>query len=366
MKENTTAIHGGNLYAALRKQGGSFDEILDFSANINPLGLSENIRQALHNSLESIIHYPDVQAQALKQRVSQHYGVGQDTITMGNGAVELMYILCHILKPKKVLVTAPTFSEYESAAKASDAEIEYLYLQPENNFAIDIQEMIARVSQVDIIFICNPNNPTGVLLTHTQIEEVLFAAEQHHTYVVVDESFMDFLPKDQEYTCRPLLEKYSNLIILHSLTKFYAIPGLRLGFCLTNPELTQLLHLGKDPWNVNTLAQNAGVAALEDHDYQRRGKEFLKAVKNDLYESLQKLPGLLPYPPSVNFILINIKNTGFTSTKLASVMALHNILIRDCSNYPGLSAEYIRVAVKRPEQNLLLINTLKKVIGDNK
>lgn len=366
MKENTTSPHGGNLYAAMRKQGGSLDEIVDFSANINPLGLSDSIRQALHNSLETIIHYPDVQAQALKQQVSQHYQVAESSITMGNGAVELMYILCHILKPQKVLVTAPTFSEYESAAKASHAEIEYLYLTPENNFVIDIQEMIERLVSVDMVFICNPNNPTGRLLNHTQIEKVLHTAQQHHTYVVVDESFMDFLISDEIYTCRSLLTKYPNLIILHSLTKFYAIPGLRLGFCLTEPELTKLLHLGKDPWNVNTLAQSAGVAALQDYDYQRRGKEFLEKVKMDLYESLQTIPGLHPYLPSVNFIFINIKNTGMTSTELASIMASHNILIRDCSNYPGLSPEYIRVAVKRPEQNILLINTLKKVIGDKK
>lgn len=366
MKENTTATHGGNLYAAIREKGGSFDEILDFSANINPLGLSEKIRHALHSSLESIIHYPDAQAHALKQGISQHYQVAKDSITMGNGAVELMYTLCHILKPKKVLVTAPTFSEYESAAKASGAGIEYLYLQPENNFVIDIQKMIAQLATVDIAFICNPNNPTGTLLNHTQIEEVLQAAKKHNAYVVVDESFMDFLPTDETYTCRQLLPKYPNLIILHSLTKFYAIPGLRLGFSLSNPELTKLLHLSKDPWNVNTLAQSAGVAALQDYAYQRQGKEFLKKVKMDLYESLQAIPGLHPYFPSVNFILVHIKNTNMTSKELVTTMASHHILIRDCSNYPGLSSEYIRVAVKRPEENIILIHTLKKVIGDQK
>jgi len=366
MKENKSATHGGNLYAAIRQKGGSFAEILDFSANINPLGLGENVRQALHTSLESIIHYPDAQAHALKQAVSQHYDVQEDMITMGNGAVELMYILCHILKPKRVLVTAPTFSEYESAAKASGAEIEYLYLHPEKNFVIDIQEMITQLATVDIVFICNPNNPTGALLSHTQIAEVLRVAEQCNTYVVVDESFLDFLPNDQLNTCRRLMTVYPNLVILHSLTKFYAIPGLRLGFSLAGAELTQLLHQGKDPWNVNTLAQSAGVAALQDHAYQSESKKFLEKVKIDLYESLRSIPELHPYLPSVNFILINIKKTGLTSTELAQAMASHHILVRDCSNYPGLSAEYIRVAVKCPEQNSILVTTLKKVIGDKK
>lgn len=366
MNDNKTNVHGGNLYSAMRQGGGSFNEILDFSANINPLGLSDKIRQALHASLESIIHYPDAQAHALKQEVSHYYHVQENEITMGNGAVELMYVLCHILKPKKVLVTAPTFSEYEAAAKASGATIDYLYLDPEENFVIPIPNMIAELPHVDIVFICNPNNPSGVLLTNTQIEEVLTAAQQHHTYVVVDESFMDFLPNDQTYTCRQLLSKYPHLIILHSLTKFYAIPGLRLGFSLASPAITKLLHQGKDPWNVNTLAQHAGVAALQDKIYQEEGKSFLAKVKVDLYEGLKAIPELHPYAPSVNFILINIKNTTMTSLELTAAMAAHNILVRDCSNYPGLSSDYIRVAVKGPEENIRLLTTLKKVIGDKK
>lgn len=366
MKENTVATHGGNLYAASRQRGSSFHEILDFSANINPLGLSENIRQTLCDSLEDIIHYPDVQAYAVKQEISQHYQVDIERITMGNGAVELMYVLCHILQPQKVLVTAPTFSEYQAAAKASHADIEYLYLSPQENFTINISELIQRLANVDIVFVCNPNNPTGTLLTNIQLEELLRVAAQHNTYVVVDESFIDFLPSDQPYTCRHLLANYSNLVILHSLTKFYAIPGLRLGFVLSNPELTRQLHLGKDPWNVNTLAQKAGVAALQDHIYQREGKTFLEKAKTELYEGLQSITGLHPYPPSVNFILVDIKNTGLTSKELVEAMAAYHILIRDCSNYPGLSAEYIRVAVKRPEQNLILLHTLKKVVGDKK
>jgi threonine-phosphate decarboxylase len=366
MKENNSATHGGNLYAAIRDQGGSLSEILDFSANINPLGLSDKIREALHASLEAVIHYPDAQAHAVKQGVSQYYQVAENRITMGNGAVELMYILCHILKPTQVLVTAPTFSEYEAAAKSSGATIHYLYLSPENEFSIPIPELVEKIKGMDIIFICNPNNPTGALLTNTQIEVVLQVAQQQDTYVVVDESFIDFLPNDQTYTCRQLLLKYPKLIIFHSLTKFYAIPGLRLGFSLTNPQLATRLHLGKDPWNVNTLAQSAGVAALQDATYQKQSKEFLEKVKIDLYESLQTIPGLHPYKPSVNFILIHIKETGMTSTELMNAMAQHNILVRDCSNYPGLSSEYIRVAVKSPSQNAQLLTTLKKVIGDKK
>lgn len=355
--------HGGNLYAAQRQAGSAVNEILDFSANINPLGLSEQIRQTLYASLESIIHYPDEQGYDLKQAISQHYHSKDELITLGNGAVELMYILCHMLKPKRVLVTAPTFSEYEAATRASGAIIEYFYLDADNNFTIDIEALTKRLVPIDIVFICNPNNPTGTLLTNLQIEKLLVAGMASNTYVVVDESFIDFLPNEDVYTCRYLLAKYSNLIIVHSLTKIYAIPGLRLGFALANPEITNLLHRGKDPWNVNTLAQKAGVAALQDHAYQQRSKEFIGKIKMDLYHSLLSIPGLKPYLPSVNFILINITDTNMTGAELQQAMAARNILIRDCSNYPGLSSHYIRIAVKCSEQNIILIETLKKVIG---
>jgi len=364
MNGNNAASHGGNLYAAMRQTGGDVSEILDFSANINPHGLSERIRQTLYASLESIIHYPDADGYDLKQAISQHYHVKDERITLGNGAVELMYILCHMLKPKCVMVTAPTFSEYEAATRASGAAIEYVYLHADNNFAIDTQAMAEKLATIDIIFICNPNNPTGTLLTNIQLEKLLSAATTYHTYVVVDESFIDFLPSDGEYTCRQLLTQYPNLIILHSLTKFYAIPGLRLGFALASPELTNLLHRGKDPWNVNTLAQKAGIVALGDHAYQQLSKKNMGKIKMDLYHSLLSIPGLKPYLPSVNFILINIAGTNMTGEELRQAMASHNILIRDCSNYPGLSSSYIRIAVKLPEQNSILVETLRKVIGE--
>jgi len=364
MTKNNATTHGGNLYAAMRQTGGELNEILDFSANINPLGLSENIRQTLSASLESIIHYPDAHGYDLKQTISQHYHVKDELITLGNGAVELMYVLCHMLKPKDVLVTAPTFSEYEAAARASGATIEYLYLHAANKFAIDIEALVERLQTIDLVFLCNPNNPTGTLLTTVQIEKLLIAALASNTYVVVDESFIDFLPNDGPYTCRPLLAQYTNLIIVHSLTKFYAIPGLRLGFALANPELTNLLHSGKDPWNVNTLAQKAGVAALRDQDYQQLSREFIVKVNMDLYHSLLSVPGLKPYLPSANFILIDIKSTNMTGAELGCAMAAFHILIRDCSNYPGLSSHYVRIAVKRPEQNNILVKTLKKVIGE--
>lgn len=363
MTGNNAVEHGGNLYAKIRETGGCFSEILDFSANINPLGISDLIRQTIIDSLESIIHYPDAQAHALKQAISQRYLVDYSLITIGNGAVELMYILCHMLSPKSILVTAPTFGEYERAARSSGANIEYFYLNESNGFEIDIQTLIKQINSIDIIFICNPNNPTGTLLTSDQLDNLLVAAKTQNTYVVIDESFIDFLPVANNYSCRHLVTKYDNLIILHSLTKFYAIPGLRLGFSLASSKITTMLHKGKDPWNVNTFAQNAGVVALLDETYQNLSRNFVTKSKIELYNNLSIIKGIKPYSPSVNFILINIKETNMTAGQLRKTLETQNILIRDCSNYPGLSSEYVRIAVKRPEQNTILLDTLRNILG---
>ncbi len=355
-------VHGGNVHAWARESGGELTGILDYSANINPLGLADSVRKAITQSIELLVHYPDVEATMLKAAISNHYHVDVSCITAGNGAVELIYLLAHILRPKRVLIPAPTFSEYERAAKAAGAAIEYAYLSAEDDFAIDVDWLCTHLTGVDMVFVGNPNNPTGTFLTASQIERLLLTAKQAGVVVVVDESFMDFIVGDQDYTCRPLLGQYDNLVIIHSLTKFYAIPGLRLGFALAHPGLTAKLHAAKDPWNVNLLAQAAGVAALADTEYQTKSREIVNCEKKLLYARLKALKGVKPFVPSVNYILLDINASGYAAPQLRQLLAKQSILIRDCSNYPGLSANYVRVAVKLEEQNKILLHWLEQVL----
>jgi len=355
-------VHGGNVHAWAREGGGEVTAVLDYSANINPLGLAASVREAIAQSLDQIVHYPDVEAAMLKTAISSYYQVDTAQITAGNGAVELIYLLAHILRPKRVLIPAPSFSEYERAAIAAGAAIEYAYLSPADNFAIDIEWLCGKLPGIDMVFVGNPNNPTGTLLTVSQLERLLAAARQAGAVVVVDESFMDFIIDDQKHTCRPLLKQYDKLVIIHSLTKFYAIPGLRLGFSLTTPELARKLHAAKDPWNVNLLAQAAGVEALADAEYQHKSRETVWQAKDSLYAGLKALPGIKPFAPSVNYILIDISASGRDAVQVRKLLAQQNILIRDCSNYPGLSASYVRVAVKLEEQNKILLQHLEQVL----
>ncbi|MEG6585508.1 threonine-phosphate decarboxylase CobD [Dendrosporobacter sp. 1207_IL3150] len=365
MTRKNSFEHGGNIFKAARNKNTSSIDFIDFSANINPLGLADNVRESIISSLDKIIHYPDPDAHDLKTAISKYYNVDYASITVGNGAVELLYVLCHLVKPKRVLIPAPSFSEYERAAKASKAEVEYYYLCENTNFTIDVSKIIPIMDEFDIVFIGNPNNPTGTILPKKDLELLIRSAQKSNCLVVVDESFIDFLPDDNQHTCRDLIKSYDNLVILHSLTKFYAIPGLRLGFTLTSTELAKLLDLGKDPWNANTLAQSAGVAALKNIDYRIKTKEIIGSAKQQFYKDLCSIQGLKVHFPSVNFILINIENTGLMSAELSQRMYERGFLIRDCANYPGLSPFYIRLAVKLPVQNSLIIESLKEsIVGD--
>ena len=354
--------HGGNLYRFKRTGD---HKLLDFSANINPLGLSLKVKQAIEDQITEIIHYPDSEGYALKQALSQQYCLKNEQIVLGNGAVELLYILCHQLQPKKVLIPAPSFSEYERAARSVNAEIHYDLLTAENGFKLDSNLLAAKLSPYNILFIGNPNNPTGTLLTIKEIETILNSAKLSNTFVVIDESFIDFITNGEAYTAKHFIADYDNLLILHSLTKFYAIPGLRLGFAATNESLAQKLHLAKDPWNVNSLAQIAGVSALADESYQQASRSFIYHEIRRFTEKLNQFKMLTIYPPSVNFVLVDIQKTGFTAPQFRDLCLKENILIRDCSNYPGLSADYVRFAIKSTKENNYLYQVLEKILcGD--
>lgn len=350
------------MYQEARRYGWNAEELVDFSANINPLGLARSVREAIADNLQHVIHYPDAQAIQLKQAIHIYYGVPLEQIVLGNGAVELLYLLCQYVRPRQVLIPAPTFSEYERAARAAGATVDYYLLAEADNFTLYANHIAERLTMDSIIFLGNPNNPTGTLMRREEIEIIVEQAARRNCIVLIDESFIDFLADDTLYTCRSLVRQYRNVIILHSLTKFYAIPGLRLGFALAQPSLCEAINDRKDPWNVNCLAQAAGVAALADKQYQQQSRAYVEQAKMQLFQSLQAIPGLKPYFPAVNYILINLAETGIKSSQLRLRLLEHKLLVRDCSNYPGLSEDYIRVAVKQTTANQNLVHALQKIL----
>ena len=352
--------HGGDIKSVIREN--NLNEIMDFSANINPYGLSSNIKNAILADLDNIIHYPQPNAEDLRKKIGETYNIADDKIIVGNGAVEIIYTLCHILKPKNVLIVSPGFSEYERAARSAGADIHYAMLDEKLDFNSPMRDIIVNIKGNDLLFIGNPNNPTGTLYMLEDMELLIEHAENNGCFVVVDESFMDFIKTSEAFSVLPLVEKYHNLLVLHSLTKFYAIPGLRLGFAATDHEVLDPLYAAKDIWNVNSLAQAAGMAALDDKKYQRRSRTHTRTEINYLYEELSTLDKLKVYEPTVNFILVNISKTGLTATQLREKLLKYNIIIRNCANYPGLDENYVRFAVRTREENDELVDALTEIL----
>ena len=355
--------HGGNIYSAQRKTGDS--HVLDFSANINPVGLSEKVRQTLLDNIDNVVHYPDAEAYQLRKSICRHYGIKEEMLVLGNGATELFYILVHVLKPEKIFLPVPSFSEYEKSSLCIDVQVEYFLLPCENNFVVNYEEMLHKIPSNALIFLGNPNNPTGKLLEREGLENFLQKTWAKNCKIILDESFIDFLECSDYYSLLRFCYAYDHVFLVHSLTKIFAIPGLRLGFGVFPQAWAKKVEGAKDCWNVNNLAQAAGIAALDDKEYLKKSKILVKEYRDNFYKELASIKAIKIYPSEVNFLLLDIKNTGMTSAQLCSEMAKHSVLLRDCANYHGLDDGYVRVAVRNKAENREFTNILKKVCEIN-
>jgi len=352
--------HGGNIESVAKKYNIHKENIIDFSANINFVGPPPDVYSRLKKELESITRYPEMDSKTLKKKLANKYGFEKDNYIIGNGAVELIYILVKVLKPKQSLVYAPTFSEYEKALSTVNSQINYHYLKRENKFKLDVEELKADLTdEIDLFFLCNPNNPTGNFISKEEVKQILKHNEKHNIFTIIDEAFVDFL--DRNITAISLLKEYDKVFILRSLTKFFAIPGLRLGFGIGKQGLIDKMNGFKDPWNVNILAQKAGEIILNQDEYIKLTKKVIYKEKLFLYQELKKIENIEVYYPNANYIFIDLKNSGYNSTAVYEKLAKKGILIRNCFNYRGLDDNFIRIAVKSREDNKKLIDELKKL-----
>ena len=349
--------HGGNVYEKC-PTGGAW---LDFSANINPLGLSPRVKEAVLSHIDGIVNYPDPEARALKAAIASFYDVPQENIVLGNGAAELFYCFFYIVRPRRLLLPVPSFSEYERAARAAGVKVVYLPLLKKHGFSLDLEAAIQQLSEEDVILLCSPNNPTGRLWERRDLHVLLEKAEERGAHVMMDESFLDFREDGERYTSRHLTKEYPHLFVVQSMTKFFALPGLRLGFGIAEPNLCRRLENGKDVWNVNLLAQAAGVAALSDTAYQEAARSFVCSEKKFLAAELAKLPRVEVFAPSVNFILFHLQQGKGFLRQLLMALRERGILLRDCSNYSGLDGAYLRAAVRSRADNERLLEAMHEV-----
>ena len=342
--------HGGNIYNA----DGQAENWLDFSANINPIGLSETVKTSILNHIDGLVHYPDPQARELRSAIAVRYNIELENIITLNGAAEFFYLFFNTFRPRRVVIPIPSFSEYERAARAASCNVKYFNTYAEEDFKLSIGTLINAAGIIDCVILGNPNNPTGELVTCDDIGKLLTKVE----FVVVDESFVDFL--GDEYSVRQLTKSYSNLVVVQSLTKFFAIPGLRLGFAIADEAVINRLELGKDVWNVNYLAQKAGVAALDDVDYINKTRRWLATEKDYIIDRLRNIEGIKYFEPKVNFVLIKFK-TEELAFKVIDTLRSHKILVRSCANFLGLDGSYIRMAIRSREENCKVLDILERL-----
>lgn len=350
--------HGGNIFTAARTLGVSTDAVTDFSASINPFGMSPMVRKALICSLDSLVHYPDSSHKELKQALARHHKLSPDNFAIANGSTELIYNLPVMLPGKKALIISPAFSEYVRALSQHHWEIQHFVLTPENNFSIDSEKLAKALGEgIDVLYICNPGNPNGSLHNQREIERIYSLCLSAGTFMVLDEAFMDFC---EEASAKQIVVHSDNAIVLRSMTKFFGIPGLRLGYAVGNANLTGHLDAMGGPWSVNTLALAAGTAALQDLEYNQQTQEFIRQERRCLFQKLEQFPQFRVYPSSVNYLLIEIKD-GMTARELRDRLMPQRILIRDCSSFMGLSDRFFRVAVRSSEDNQRLLECLRKI-----
>ncbi len=348
--------HGGDIYTATQRLNKTADEILDFSANINPRGIPEGIKEALKNAIEKTIHYPDPHCRELTRNLADYHHVSPTHILCGNGAADLIFRLAYAIKPKKGMLLVPTFSEYEAALKSVDAEILYVPLKAEDAFQ-PTQAVIDQLTpDIRLLFLCNPNNPTGVVLSKEILIPLLERCKALDIICMVDECFNDFLEEAEEVTLVQELEDYPNLVILKAFTKMYAIPGVRLGYVLCSDEaLLDKMYAVGQCWSVSTLAQTAGCAALREIDFVKATVQLITKEREKMREGLERL-GYTVYASRANYLFFYGNNRP-----LDILLYQEGLLIRNCDNYEALEKGYFRIAVKSPDENHYLIQQIERI-----
>ncbi|HEP1813680.1 threonine-phosphate decarboxylase CobD [Streptococcus suis] len=353
--------HGGNMHQLASDFGFRPEDCLDFSANINPLGLSEKVKSKIIETLDSLIHYPDVTYSQSKAALAEYHSCPTQQILLSNGAVEIFYELARYVKPKKILLLSPTFMEYEKAFRQQGSEIIYHILEgPHYSWTFEaILPNLEKMSSGDLVSICNPNNPTGTMVPTNILLLVAEFLRQKGAYLVLDEAFMDFVLDKDAYSMVAHLKDYRNVIVVRSLTKFYAIPGLRLGYALSsNTDLIAAIDEMRPPWTINALADALVPVILNDVQYHHATEEWLKSEQEFLYKEMTALPDLKVLPPTVNYIFFEYEGND----SLRELLIQEKIFIRSCHNYHHLDDHHYRVAIRSREENERLIQALQSVL----
>ena len=358
----TLHFHGSDIEAIEAYYGIPKETIVGFGANVNPLGLSSKLQAEIANNLHIITTYPDRNYVSLRNAIADYCNTDADHIVVGNGSTELISLLIQHLHPRKALLLGPTYSEYERELGLCGGEMVYYDLLPEHEFQIQPEEFLFQLDDsIDLLILCNPNNPTSSAISLEMMERIMAHCKEHQIFVMVDETYVEFAPSIETISSMPLVKTYDNLMIIRGVSKFFAAPGLRLGYGVTSNEaFINVLHTHQNPWTLNSIGAFAGELMMKDKDYIERTRALILSERVRIYQELQAIPALHTFEPVANFFLVKIIKDGVSSAEVFDFLIKKGLMIRDCSSFTNLSGEYIRFCIMNPEDNTRLLNGLKE------
>ena len=361
-----TQFHGSDLEKIEEIYGIPKEEIIGFGSNVNPLGLPESLKEYLSQHLDVLSSYPDREYRKLREALAAYTGADAKHILVGNGSTELICACIQALRPKEAVVLGPSYSEYERELRLAGSHIAYSDLKEEDEFRLDVEDLkgaLAGRPDCSLLVLCNPNNPTSSAIPSGQMETLLDFCGAHGIWVMVDETYVEFAPSYQELTAIPLVARFPRLIVLRGVSKFWAAPGMRLGYALTKDAwLRSAISEHKNPWTVSSIAAAAGEHMFSDSSYIERTRALIDSERGRCLERLSSIEGLKPYPAFANFLLIRILKEDCSAHDLFEAAIRRRMMIRDCSDFHSLGKHYFRFCLLLPEQNTKLLDCIEEFI----
>lgn len=357
-------IHGGDLDEISRIYGIKKEEIYNLGGNVNPLGLPESVKNAIANNTDAPTLYPDVSYVELRSAISEYTGIKPEHIIPGNGSTELISLCIKTINPKKAIIVSPAYSEYLKEIELIGGEAELFPLEEKDEFMLNIPKLKSKLNNsVDMLVICNPNNPTGTYINCNQAKDLVAFAKKFNITVMIDETYIEFSDADKNVSAMPLVDQMDNLFIVRGTSKFFACPGLRLGYgACSSKKILNYINTHKDPWSVNIYAELAGTVMFRDKEFINKTRNLICSERKRIFEELYSLDSVHIYDTQSNFFLLRLKRDDITSTDIFNKLIAKKILIRDCADFPYLDNRYIRFCILDKESNTLLLNELKNIL----
>ena len=360
MSEKKQEFHGSDLEKVEAYYGIKKEDIIPFAGNVNPLGISPLLKKSMASHIDCISEYPDRDYKELRSTLSLYCHVPMEHIIVGNGATEMISLTMQLMQPKHALLLSPTYSEYTREIGLVGGHVEEYFLKEDLDFKLDLDDLFLHLNDdIDLLAICNPNNPTSSALTTDEISEILTHCKKHNIFVMIDETYVEFAPDIQKISAVSLTTKFDNFMVLRGTSKFFCAPGLRLGYGICgNTSFLERMNSIKNPWTINTLAALAGETMFMDQEYIKTTSDYIASERARCIDILSKRSDLKIYPAYANFILVKLLN-GMTSFEMFERCIKNGLMIRDCSSFHGLNGEFIRFCIQKKEDNDRLLALLK-------